>query len=116
MELSSSNIKKFLKFSYISGSNFSSLEKKKKKNLLQENFLYFRKWKLQKNFLYFLHKTFFLYFQKRKPREKKIIFQETENLKTFYISGNGTFFYFWKRVFRTLAYLELEAYSKPWYI
>ena len=41
-----------------------------------------------------------------------------------YISGkvyselwhNGTFLYFGKGLFRALAYLELEAYSEPWYI
>ena len=36
--------------------------------------------------------------------------------KFFYISGNGTFLYFRKGIFRTLAYLELEVYSEPWYI
>ena len=30
-----------------------------------------------------------------------------------YTSGNGTFLYFGKGIFRTLAYLELEAYSEP---
>ena len=29
-----------------------------------------------------------------------------------YISGNGTFLYLWKGIFRTLAYLELEAYPE----
>ena len=49
--------------------------------------------------------------------------------KSFYISGNRTFLYFGKCIFRTmhnifrtrsifrnLIYLELEAYLKPWYI
>ena len=53
-------------------------------------------------------------FRNRKPREKKfLIFQETE---LSYISGNGTFLYFGKDIFRTPAYLELEAYSEPWHI
>ena len=36
--------------------------------------------------------------------------------KVPYISGNGTFSYFKKGLLRTLAYLQLEAYSEPWYI
>ena len=32
---------------------------------------------------------FFLYFGKRKPRKKFVIFQETETVKNSYISGNG---------------------------
>ena len=30
-----------------------------------------------------------------------------------YTSGNGTFSYFVKGVLKTVAYLELEAYSEP---
>ena len=115
MELSSSNIKKFLKFSYISGSNFSSLEKKKKESTPRK-LLILQEMEAPKKFLIFSSQNVFLIFPETETPRKKIIFQETESLKTFYISGNGTFFYFWKRVFRTLAYLELEAYSKPWYI
>ena len=33
--------------------------------------------------------------------------------KIIYISGNGTFLYFGKGIFRTLEYLELQAYSDP---
>ena len=33
-----------------------------------------------------------------------------------YISGNRTFLYFEKGIFRTQVYLELEAYSEPWHI
>ena len=44
--------------------------------------------------------------------------------KMFYISEklysepehNGTFLYFGKGIFRTLAHLELKAYSEPCYI
>ena len=115
MELSSSNIKKFLKFSYISGSNFSSLEKKKKKIYSKKTSYTSGNGSSKKISYIFFTKRFSIFPETETPR-KKIIFQETESLKTFYISGNGTFFYFWKRVFRTLAYLELEAYSKPWYI
>ena len=45
-----------------------------------------------------------LNFWKRKPR------------KNPYISRNGTFLYFGKGIFRTLAYLKLEAYSEPRHI
>ena len=56
--------------------------------------------------------------------QKKVflIFQETE---LSYISGNRTFLYFFKKrfllyvgkgIFRTPAYIELEAYSELWYI
>ena len=33
-------------------------------------------------------------------------------MKASYISGNGTFLYFGEGIFRTLVYLELEAYSE----
>ena len=33
-----------------------------------------------------------------------------------FTSGNGTFLYFGKGIFKTLAYLKLEAYSEPWHI
>ena len=39
-----------------------------------------------------------------------LILQETE---LSYTSGNGTVLYFGKGIFRTLTYLELEAYSEP---
>ena len=45
--------------------------------------------------------------------EKFLILQETE---LSYTSGNATFLYFTKDIFRNLVYLELEAYSETWYI
>ena len=45
--------------------------------------------------------------------EKILILPETE---LPYISGNVTFLYFGKGIFRTLAYLELEEYSEPGHI
>ena len=73
-----------------------------------ENFLYFRKRKPFKNFLYFLKRKLFLYFRNRE--------------KALYISGNKTFLHFGERyiqntsmfrtrsIFKTIAYVELEAY------
>ena len=53
---------------------------KNKRKPLEENFLYFRKWKPQSNFLCFLKRKLFLYFRKRKPQngnsEKLLLFQE----------------------------------------
>ena len=43
-------------------------------------------------------------------KQNFLILQET---KLSYTSGNATFLYFWKGIFRTLANLELEAYSEP---
>ena len=85
MELSSSNIKKFLTFSQ------------------EQDFLMFWKTKNPKNFLYFLKRKLFLYFRKRKPRKnflylrKRKLFYISGNgnpEKISYISGNGTFLYF----------------------
>ena len=42
--------------------------------------------------------------------EKILILPKTE---LSYILGNGTIFYFGKGIFKTLTYLELEAYSEP---
>ena len=56
----------------------------------------------------------FLYFSLKKPALKKFLI--TSQKKLFLFSGNGTFLYFRKGIFRTLAYLQLEAYSEPWYI
>ena len=88
---------------------FSPSSKKIKKIHPEKSFLYFRKW----NFL-------------------ALILKENSgngNLeKIRYISGNGTFVIFRTLahlelgaysepcIFRTLTYLELEAYSEPWYI
>ena len=44
------------------------------------------------------------------------IFRKQNPEKIRYVSGNGTFLCFRKGIFRSLAYLELEAYSEPWYI
>ena len=44
----------------------------------------------------------FLYLRKRKPRKE-----------IRYISGNGTFLYLGKGIFRRPVYLELAAYSEP---
>ena len=57
-------------------------------------------------------KIFYLFFQK--SFFEKVFYIFSKNL--FQISGNGTFLCFLKGIFRTLAYLELEAYSEPWYI
>ena len=38
------------------------------------------------------------------------MFKETELSYTY---GNGTFLYFGKGIFRTLAHSELETYSEP---
>ena len=71
-----------------------------------------------KKFLIFSQKKAFLIL-----REMELsYFSENGNPeKILYISGNRTFLYFRKRnflifrigIFRTLAYLELEAYSEP---
>ena len=52
----------------------------------------------------------FLIFSQKKGT---LIFRETELSS---ISGNETFLYFGKGIFRTLTYLELEVYSEPCYI
>ena len=82
MELSSSNIKRLLIFSYISrnGTFQPKLENNKKIHRKKISFAS-GKWNfltlILKNFLYFLERKLFLYFAKRKPR------------KNPYISGNG---------------------------
>ena len=74
-----------------------------------------------KKFLIFSQKKAFLIFRQMEPS----YFSENGNPeKILYISGNRTFLYFRKRnflifrigIFRTLAYLELEAYSEPQHI
>ena len=59
-------------------------------------FLYFRNRKSQENSLYFKKRNF-------------LKFQETELSYIFL----RFFLYFGKEIFRTLAYLDLEAYSEP---
>ena len=75
-----------------------------------------------KNFLMFSQNKTFLIFQETET-PKIHIFQETENLKKFTVSGHRAFLYsrkrnflFGKSILRTLAYLQLEAYSQHWYI
>ena len=46
------------------------------------------------------------------PLKKPLISWKLNPRKNPYISGNGTFLYFKKGIFRSLAYLELEAYSE----
>ena len=123
MELLSPDIKKFRKrkprkkthisrnknpkrASYIpEKGTFQPRPKKIKKIHSEKNSLHFRKWNFLtlrlKNFLYFLKKKFFLYFLKKVP-----ILLEMETPPKFFISRNGTFLYFGKGIFRTLAYLE----------
>ena len=99
MELLSSNIKKIpgngnpKKASYISGNGtFQSTPRKflvfQETETPKKNSFYFRKWKLRKN-------------------------PYTSENGTFLHLGNGTIFYFGKGIFKTLTYLELEAYSEP---
>ena len=66
-----------------------------------------------KKILIFSQKKAFRIFRERETPKKFVIFQETE---LSYISGNETFLYFGKGIFRTLRYLELEPYSERWYI
>ena len=93
MELSDSKIKKCFifpqkktNFSCISGNgtqHFLSPSLKDKK-MYPEKISY-----TPENSLYFLEIKVFLYFGKRKPRKKAfLVFQETETLKTSYISLN----------------------------
>ena len=86
--------------------------KKIKKSTPKKNSLYFRKWNFitlrSKNFLYFLKGKLLI------SGNGTLHFLNSE--KIIYISGNGTLLYFGKGIFRTLAHLELEAYSEPWYI
>ena len=79
-----------------------SAQAQKKKNPPRESFLHFRKRKPPKKFLIFSQKKTFVVFQQTKTLNVFFTFQETE---LFYISRNG--------IFRTLAHLELEAYSEP---
>ena len=132
MELSSSNINFFYIyiFSYISengkpGKKFLIFQGKKTlKQLLifqkmelfslsREKFLIFQETENQKKLPIFSQKKVLFTFRETKTPKKFIIFQEKE---LYYISGKGTFLYFGKGIFRTLAYLELETYLEPWYI
>ena len=59
----------------------------------------------------------FLIFQETETPKKFLIFQETE---LSYISGKvysePSHIFRTRNIFRTLAYLQLEAYSEPFYI
>ena len=102
MELSRSNIKKFQEMETLT--RFLIFLETEPFSPPQENFLYFRKWKHQ-NFSYIFSKENFSYIS------------GNGNLKKIsYIPGNGTSLCFGKGIFRTLAHLELEAYSEPWHI
>ena len=76
---------------------------------------------IQGNGTFLVHRRKFLIFQETEAPKKSLyfrkwnffIFQET---KLFYTSGNGTFLYFGKGIFKTLAYLEVEAFSESWRI
>ena len=100
--------------------------KNEKKIHPEKNSLYFRKWNFLalklKEFLYFLKRNLFLYFREQnpalfRPRQKNKNFSYFLEIKLFkkilYISENGTLLYFGNGIFRTLVYLELEAYSEP---
>ena len=53
-----------------------------------------------------------LYFFPKKPAPKKFrTFSQKKNFSNF--QETGGFLYFEKGIFRTLTYLELEAYSEP---
>ena len=67
----------------------------------------------KENFPYISGKETFVYFRKRKPR-KNYLYLRKGNFLIF--SYKKLFIYFEKGRFRTLAYLELETYSEPWYI
>ena len=96
----------------------------------REKFLILQETEAPKKFLIFSQKKAFLIFLETENPKKFFIFQEKEhshasenrNPKKFltfqetefsYISRKGTFLYFGKGIFRTLTYLELEAYSEP---
>ena len=74
----------------------------------------------------FFPKKFLIFFPKNLLSKKPRIFWKRKPRKSLYIpytSGNGTLLYFRKGVFRTPAYLKLEAYSEkleassePWHI
>ena len=72
--------------------------------LILRNFLYSRKRKHRKNFLYFFKRKLSLYFTKR----NFLIFRERYIQRPNIFRTRG--------IFRTVTYLELEAYSEPWFI
>ena len=111
MELSGYNINKFLIFQEVT---FQS--RKIKKNPQRENFLYFKNRKPRKNFLYILKRKLFLYLRKWKLRKNFLYFRKRKPRKNALYFRKMNLLYRGIGIFRTLVYLELEAYSKPWYI
>ena len=99
MELLSSNIKKISgngnpkKASYISGNGTFQFTPRK--------FLVFQETETPKKIPFISGNG---------NSEKILILPKTE---LSYILGNGTIFHFGKGIFKTLTYLELEAYSEP---
>ena len=87
MELSSSNIKKFLKFSYISRNGTFQPNLEKWKKLPRQKFLILQEKKPRKNFLYFQKKAFLIFRETETPK-KVLMFQETET-KLTYIWGSN---------------------------
>ena len=94
MELSNSKVKKFLIFSQESP-YFSGNGNPEKVLIFQEAELF-----------YISGDGILSYFRKR----NFLIIPETE---LSYTAGNGSFLYFGKGIFKTIACLELEAYSEP---
>ena len=93
--------KLFLVFRKLNPVLFSNLLfHKNKRNPPPREFLILQEAKPPKNFLYFLEKSF------------SYISENGNHEKIIYISGNGTFLYFRKGIFRTLAYSKPETYSE----
>ena len=83
MELSSSNIKKFLKFSYISGSSFSSLGKKKI-IIYSKKTSYTSGNRSSKKISYIFFTKRFSYISRNgNPEKKKLYFRRQKTLKLF---------------------------------
>ena len=91
--------KLFLFFRKLNPALFSQ-SLKNKRNPPPRKFLILQDAKTQKNFLYFLEKS--VSYISENGNHKKII----------YISGNGTFLYFRKGIFRTLVYSKPETCSE----
>ena len=136
-ELRSSGFKDYL-------GHFPAKAQKKQQNTPRKTFLIFSEMELSSSnflkrnlFLYFscifhpkLEYKKFLYIRKRKLPQKVLLlsqkkallmFQEMETLRKYFPLRKQNFLIYWKRhiqkpdIFRTLAYLELGAYSEPLY-
>ena len=77
-----------------------------------KRFAIFREMKLSKSNI-FSKESFSYISENGKPGKNYLYFKRTE---LSYIFLKVFFLNFRRRIFRTLAYLEIEAYSKPWYI